>query len=75
MAMIETTPAPRKGRLTVQDRLEYRTLFALAFMPCLAAATWQRLFPSGLNRAPQSGSVFAEAKSAAHAAVGYAFIA
>lgn len=75
MAMTEATSAPRKGKLSAQDRLEYRALFALAFAPCLAAATWQRLFPSGMNRSPQSGSVFAEAKSAAHAAVGYAFIA
>ncbi|MEO0635873.1 MAG: hypothetical protein AAFY73_04435 [Pseudomonadota bacterium] len=75
MAMTETNSTARKGKLSAQDRLEYRALFALAFLPCLAAASWQRLFPSGLNRAPQSGSVFSEAKSAAHAAVGYAFIA
>ena len=75
MAMTETSSTARKGKLSAQDRLEYRALFALAFLPCLAAASWQRLFPSGLNRAPQAGAVFAEAKSAAHAAVGYAFIA
>jgi hypothetical protein len=71
-------PAERKYRraLTVQDRIEYRTLFAIAFLPCLAAAAWNRLFPSGTNRtARHSGSVWREAKASTHAAIGYAFSA
>ena len=65
----------KSNRLTNHDRIEYRALYALTFLPCLALVTWNRLFPSRANRsAAPSNSVIAEANSATHAAVGYAFM-
>ncbi len=53
-----------------RDRLEYRALVAISFVPCLAVATLRRFGPDW-----QAGtSVFAEALSSARAAAGYALL-
>ncbi|SDT96371.1 hypothetical protein [Stappia sp. ES.058] len=61
------------------DRLEYKALVALAFFLCVGAGIAKRtlrLFASRPASTPHlREGVFAEARSAAHAAVGYAFIA
>lgn len=64
---------PRRAR-HIRDRLEYRLLVAVSFLPCLAVAAGKRV------TAPQSQhlageSVFAEALSSARAAAGYALMA
>ncbi|WP_349359977.1 hypothetical protein [Stappia sp.] len=60
------------------DRLEYRVLVALAFVLCLTGGLAKRAMrlaaPAKPSASSSRESVFAEAKSAAHAAVGYAFI-
>ena len=69
------TTKNRSRHFGANDRLEYRALYAVAFLPCLLAASYARLFPSSVNKVYQhSGSVITEARSAAHAAVGYAFM-
>ncbi|WP_425088120.1 hypothetical protein [Stappia sp.] len=61
------------------DRLEYKALVALAFVLCLGAGLAKRILRLATPRPAKPPylreSIFAEAKSAAHAAVGYAFIA
>ena len=53
-----------------RDRIEYRALVAVSFVICLAMAAAGRLFA----RRPETGlSIFAQARSDAHAAIGYAF--
>jgi hypothetical protein len=52
-----------------RDRIEYRALVALSYLPCLAVAMGSRL--TGGDGGGQS--VFAQARAAAHAAIGYAF--
>jgi hypothetical protein len=52
-----------------RDRIEYRALVALSFLPCLAMAMASRF--SGHDGDGQS--IFAQARAAAHAAIGYAF--
>lgn len=62
-----------------RDRVEYRLVVALAFILCLGLAAGKRIL--GLGHAPRPNdrargeSMFAEARSSAHAAVGYAFMA
>jgi hypothetical protein len=60
------------------DRIEYRALVALAFVLCLAGnlakRVWRLVVPKTGHATIPRESIFAEAKSAAHAAVGYAFI-
>lgn len=68
---------PIPGRMKGwRDRLEYRALVAAAFVICLvglsAAALYQAIRGGGGQR---RGSLVAEARSAAFAVVGYAFIA
>lgn len=53
------------------DRLEYRFLIALSFPICLVMALARRL-TTGSN--PGDQSAFSEARSATHAAIGYAFM-
>ncbi|MBB1251227.1 hypothetical protein [Rhizobium sp. G21] len=56
------------------ERAQMRQLFLISYPFCLAAAIAKRLaaqFDEGAARPDQS--VFAEARSAAYAAVGYAF--
>ncbi len=56
------------------ERAQMRQLFLISYPFCLAAAIARRLaaqFDEGAPRPDQS--VFAEARSAAYAAVGYAF--
>jgi hypothetical protein len=57
------------------DRLEFRALFTISFAVCLAFVSFQRIVNvfSARDGIPE-GSVIAEAKSAAYAAVGYAFM-
>ncbi len=60
----------------MRDRFEYRLVVALAFVLCLFATVLRRMAGSGSPAAAgHRQSVFAEAHSAAMAAVGYAFIA
>ncbi len=67
MQMNSTHGSVRSGRS--RDRIEYRALVALSYLPCLAVALASRL--SGNDGGGQS--VFAQARAAAHAAIGYAF--
>ncbi|WP_306051809.1 hypothetical protein [Oceaniradius stylonematis] len=53
-----------------RDRLEYRALVAVSFLPCLAAAALKR---NGAQ-APVGETVFSEALSSARAAAGYALL-
>ena len=65
--------APRRARHT-RDRLEYRLLVAVSFLPCLAVAAGRRMAgPRSMHLAGES--VFAEALSSARAAAGYALMA
>ncbi|MDZ7823514.1 MAG: hypothetical protein U5K75_05355 [Ahrensia sp.] len=52
------------------DRIEFRFLVVVAFTICVFAVGISRIFGAG---GPATESIFAEAKSAAFAAVGYAF--
>lgn len=75
---MDARKARQKGRRSSWDsRLEYRLLVATSFAVCLAMVAGQRVMRALRGRtANVSGeSVFAEARSAAHAAAGYAFIA
>jgi hypothetical protein len=63
--------APRHHRSERRrDRLEYRALVAVSFLPCLAVAAIKR---AG-TPAPVGETVFAEALSSARAAAGYALL-
>ncbi|MCR9123734.1 MAG: hypothetical protein NXH91_15825 [Phyllobacteriaceae bacterium] len=63
--------APRHHRsMRRRDRLEYRALVAVSFLPCLAAAALKR---TG-TPAPVGETVFSEALSSARAAAGYALL-
>ncbi|WP_306120401.1 MULTISPECIES: hypothetical protein [unclassified Roseitalea] len=67
--------APRHHRADRRrDRLEYRALVAVSFLPCLVVATLGRLGESAPHR-PAGETIFAEALSSARAAAGYALIA
>lgn len=70
MAYVEQTPG-RARRARARDRLEYRALVALCFVPCLIVATARRF--GGTDTQPDS--IFTEALSSARAAVGYAYLA
>ena len=67
---------PRPGQASqrrlsnLSERAEYRLVVGLAFLLCLTGVLWRRL--AGHRNTGES--VFAEAHSAAMAAVGYAFI-
>ncbi len=64
----------KSGQMDLSDRLLYATLLALSFPLCLIAAVVARLVSGiGHHTGRSSQSIFAEAKSAAYAAVGYAF--
>ena len=64
----------KSGQMDLSDRLLYATLLALSFPLCITAAIVTRLVSGiGHDTLQSSQSVFAEAKSAAYAAVGYAF--
>ena len=64
----EHSETPRvKGR---GDRVEYQIVVSLAFLLCLVFVTGKRLVGKEGN-----GNVFAEAYSAATAAIGYAYTA
>lgn len=56
------------------DRIQYRLLVAVSFLLCLVVALAGRVFGAGRGRVTGQ-SVFQEAKSAAYAAAGYAFMA
>lgn len=70
MAYIEQAPRGVR-RMRARERLEYRALVALCFVPCLAVALIKRIAGSGT----QSDTMFTEALSSARAAVGYAYLA
>ena len=53
-----------------RDRLEYRALVAVSFLPCLAVATVSRL--AGSSQAGET--IIADALSSARAAAGYALM-
>jgi hypothetical protein len=56
------------------DRMVFGLLLAISYPICLAVAILRRLTGMFREQPPYSGeSVFTEAKSAAYAAVGYAF--
>lgn len=59
------------------EKLEYNLLFAACLSVCLPVMAMQRVFRliRGRTVNPYNESVFAEAKSAAYAAVGYTFSA
>lgn len=61
--------AVRRGHM--RDMLEYRALVALSLPLCLVAAIAGRL--AGRRPDHSGQSVFAQARSDAHAAIGYAF--
>ncbi len=65
------TDLHRRARL--QDAVEYRILFAVCFVVFLPAALLKRVLP-GRPRTGTRLSVLAEARSAAHATAGYAFM-
>lgn len=72
MARPATRTAARLRKPDFSERLEFRLLVALSFAVCLAGFAVRRL--SG--RAPKGSSYWScvtEARSAAYAAVGYAF--
>lgn len=56
-----------------RDRLEYRALVAISFVPCLVYTAFSRA--SGSAAITPGSSVFADALSSARAAVGYAYLA
>ena len=68
---------PGTGRLMHwRDRTEYRLLVAMAFVICLIGLSAAALFRAIRGNSEQrQGSLIKEARSAAFAAVGYAFIA
>ncbi|MCM2472486.1 hypothetical protein HGO38_03215 [Rhizobium sp. CG5] len=71
MTTHETTDAERDRK---SERALMRQLFLISYPLCLIAATGHRIaiqFDSHASRPDQS--VFAEARSSAYAAVGYAF--
>jgi hypothetical protein len=53
------------------ERLEYRLLVKVAFVLCLGLVAAKRL--TARRDEAGHGSIFAEARSAAHAAIGYAY--
>jgi len=62
------------GHMDLSDRLLYATLLAVSYPLCLMAASTTRLTGIfGDEAIGTTESIFSEAKSAAHAAVGYAF--
>ncbi len=72
---MESGKLKHKGRISGwDDRLEYRLLVAAAFVICLAMVAMRRLTRSETQDGRGEG-LFAEARAAAHAAAGYAFIA
>lgn len=68
MAMIEATGKTTKAKRN-RERLEYRALVAVSFVPCLLVAATARLAGSDAKQ-----SMFTEALSSARAAAGYAFL-
>lgn len=67
-----------RGRgLGTTEKLEYNLLFIACLSVCLPVMAMQRVFRFMRGRTvnPYNESVFAEAKSAAYAAVGYTFSA
>ncbi len=56
-------------------RLEYRLLVALTFAVCFVMISGQRAFGAfrGGSDSSLAGSIFTEARSAAHATAGYVF--
>lgn len=76
--MLQTNSQEHSGIAAHRDRKSERALmrqlFLISYVPCLVAATVTRIaihFDSQAVRPEQS--VFAEARAAAYAAVGYAF--
>lgn len=74
MANAETARLRASRRYGLWDRIEYQVLVKLAFILCLALALVRRLTGRSDDEMTR-GSVIAEARSAAHAAIGYAFLA
>ncbi len=71
---------PRTGlRLRPSERLGYQILVKLAFVLCLGFVLFERLAsrrrPTSAASGRRNGSVIAEARAAAHAAIGYAYLA
>ena len=59
-----------------RDRIEYRILVSIMFVLCIIALSLGRLVRAVQGRSSErQGSLLADARSAAFAAVGYAFIA
>ena len=67
-------PAGHARHIDAGDRMVYGLLLTISFPVCLAVAILRRSVGMFRTQPPSSGeSVFAEARSAAYAAVGYAF--
>ena len=71
---IEAHSADRRHRDRNDERLLMRQLFLITYPLCLVAAATSRLIGLfGEQQQKHDQSIFAEARSAAYAAVGYAF--
>ena len=67
--------APLRSRLPAADRLEYRLLLWISFTACLVFISARRMISVFAARSGvPEGSVVEEARAAAYAAVGYAFM-
>lgn len=64
-----------RSRLPASERLEYRFLLGISFTACLFFIAARRMTSVFAARSGVAeGSVVEEARAAAHAAVGYAFM-
>lgn len=76
MSLTKLKPRGSFVKATKEDRWEFRLILAVLFVFCLCGAVIARLFPrkqASLVAGHERGvSVFAEARSAAYAAAGYA---
>lgn len=71
---IEAQSADRRHRDRKDERILMRQLFLITYPLCLMAAMTTRIAELfGTHHAQHDQSIFAEARSAAYAAVGYAF--
>ncbi len=74
MANAEMARLRASRRFGLWDRIEYQVLIKLAFALCLALALAKRLTGRRDKENPHASAI-AEARSAAHAAIGYAYLA
>lgn len=76
MSLTKLNPRGSLKKAAKEDRWEFRLILAVCFVFCLCGAGIARLFPrrqASLVAGHERGvSIFAEARSAAYAAAGYA---